>query len=385
MKKLQSRFLVFLFCLISISATAHELNTANNSVSELRNVAPGNLASSPTLSFSSNTGFADNTISDGDGGSVPISDIDIQIYAINSSGTKLSSDVLEYHAADWGYPPIITYSTGTGYYGWTIKSSTGNNFSLLKLDFFDFGGWDGATFVAQAYDNGSSLGSVSFAGNTAASYVSLLSGGILTSIFGSVDEVRIYKQGAANSWIGLNTVKVTGPAATLPVNFVSFTASSKNGHALLQWQTSGEENAKEFIVQRSADGNSWKDLSAMAAAGSSSTIQNYRFTDLQPTEGNNYYRLLQIDLNGKSIFSEVRSVQFSKGSSVFTVLNNPVQNAVIRVQVNQAATFRLFNTDGKTVLKKQCSPGLQLLEAGHLVKGVYYLSDGTATQKIILQ
>jgi len=385
MKKSQSQFIIFLFCVISISAAAHELKTENTPINKQYKAVPGDLASSPTLSFSDNAGFADNTISDGDGGSVAISDIDIQIYAINNMGSKLSSDALEYHAEDWVYPPIITYSAIGGYYGFTIKSSTGNNFSLLKLDFFDFGGWDAATFCAQAYDNGSSLGIVYFTGNVDASYVSLLSGGILSTIFGSVDEVRIYKLGGMDSWIGLNTVKITGPVATLPVNLTSFTASSNNGQALLQWQTSGEENAKEFMIQHSTDGNGWKDLAAISAAGNSITIHNYQFTDPQPVKGNNYYRLLQTDLNGKSIFSEVRSVQFSKTSSVFTVLNNPVQNAVIRVQVNVATSLCLYNADGKTVLKKQCSTGLQLLYVSHLPKGIYYLSDETGTQKIIIQ
>jgi len=37
------------------------------------------------------------------------------------------------------------------------------------------------------------------------------------------------------------------------------------------------------------------------------------------------------------------------------------------------------------VLKKQCSTGLQLLYVSHLPKGIYYLSDETGTQKIIIQ
>src|SRR6478609_6601391 len=84
------------------------------------------LASGPTLFFSNATGFSDNIAQDGEGGSVTITDLDLQIYPINSAGTKLTADPLQYHdgkESGWtGYPAIITYGDANAMYGWTLKS-----------------------------------------------------------------------------------------------------------------------------------------------------------------------------------------------------------------------------------------------------------------------
>ena len=66
----------------------------NKNESSLR-VSASLLSTSPTITFSSNTGFGDNIATDGEGGSEAISDIDIQTIPITSSaGAKLTDDPL---------------------------------------------------------------------------------------------------------------------------------------------------------------------------------------------------------------------------------------------------------------------------------------------------
>ncbi|WP_205603713.1 MBG domain-containing protein, partial [Cyclobacterium sp. SYSU L10401] len=171
------------------------------------------LNANPTISFSNDDGFSDSKAVDGEGGSVSISDIDIEVYPINSSGTALTADPLEYHDSDdWpSYPPIVTYGATLEHYGWAIKSANGDNFSLESLDFMDWGTWDGATFIIEAFDNGSSKDAVTFAGNTDESYVHLSQLGILSSAFTNVDEIRFYKQGGDDTWTALNNIEVNSP------------------------------------------------------------------------------------------------------------------------------------------------------------------------------
>src|SRR5690606_5020324 len=129
---------------------------------------------------------------------------------ITSSGEKLTTSTVEYHDdTDWGegYPPIITYGSAI-HYGWQIKSGDGSNFALLKLDFHDWGNYDGATFVIEAFKDGISKGTATFTGNTTGGYIELDNAEEITSIFQNVDEVRLYEQGGADSYIGLNNIKV---------------------------------------------------------------------------------------------------------------------------------------------------------------------------------
>jgi len=171
------------------------------------------LSSNPTLTFTANSSniTTDDIASDGEGGSVIISDLNLDIYAINSSLTKLTSlQMLNYNGLD-----ILTFEDGpsTAYYGFAIKSSDGSNFSLQSLDFHDWGGYTGDNFVIEGLDGGVSKGTVNFAGNTTGVYVHLNQGGELGTSFLNVDEIRIYKLDGSNSWIGINNIQVGSPLA----------------------------------------------------------------------------------------------------------------------------------------------------------------------------
>ncbi|WP_157243372.1 PKD domain-containing protein, partial [Algoriphagus resistens] len=190
------------------------------------------LSTNPILSFSSNSGFGDKIAGDGDGGSVPISDINIQAYPINNTGTHLNTGLLEYHDGsepDWvGYPAIIVYGaeSNTTFYGWSIKSESGAEFSLNSLDFHDWGNYNGADFTVEAYKDGASKATYDFAGNTDGSYVSLSNPGNLPTEFSDVDEIRIYQADGADSYIAINNIGVGTPVPALPNSAPVATAPS---------------------------------------------------------------------------------------------------------------------------------------------------------------
>jgi gliding motility-associated-like protein len=191
--------------------------------------APGVLLSTaPTLTFSNATGFGDHIAQDGDGGSVTITDLDLQAYPINSSAVLLTADPLQYHDStqpNWpGYPPIITYGDLNASYGWTIKSSGGTNFSLESLNFMDWGDQTaGIVFKIEGFDGGVSKGSFTFPGNTSVVYIPLsqASGNPsfkLPALFKNIDEVRLSRADGAGAYIALNDIKVNTPSVVLSNN-----------------------------------------------------------------------------------------------------------------------------------------------------------------------
>lgn len=91
---------------------------------------------------------------------------------------------------------------------------------------------------------------------------------------------------------------------TLPITLKSFTAKPVDKNILLTWQTLSEKNNKNFEVQRSFDGKSYKSIRTVEAAENSDTEKNYEFTDQNPYPGTNYYKLIQYDFDGKTTFTE---------------------------------------------------------------------------------
>ncbi|MFN3406022.1 MAG: right-handed parallel beta-helix repeat-containing protein [Cytophagaceae bacterium] len=76
---------------------------------------------------------------------------------------------------------------------------------------------------------------------------------------------------------------------------------------LLEWATSKEENTLHFEVQRSVDGITFEDIGMVSAKGFSATVSEYYFQDLTPGE-NNYYRIKQVDTDGKYSYSSVITI-----------------------------------------------------------------------------
>ena len=162
--------------------------------------------------------------------------------------------------------------------------------------------------------------------------------------------------------------------STLPVQLLSFTARPYNIHqVLLYWSTAQEQNSKNFVVQHSNDATAWRDITTLAAAGNSSGTKNYSFTDKSPEEGINYYRLLQTDLDGKKVFSEIKTVNLSGISGDFVIIENPVVYGSLRLQVNSDVTLGIYDTKGQLFLKKKLTPGINLLNTANYPKGIYFI------------
>ena len=91
----------------------------------------------------------------------------------------------------------------------------------------------------------------------------------------------------------------------LPVKLVYFKGNKEGNSNILNWQTASEINSLGFEIQRSIDGKEFNKIGFENARGNGTTIANYSYVDNAPNVGANYYRLRQIDKDGKATFSEI--------------------------------------------------------------------------------
>ncbi len=136
----------------------------------------------------------------------------------------------------------------------------------------------------------------------------------------------------------------------LPVNFTSFTAKANGTTTQLNWATATEINNKGFNVQHSLDGITYNNLGFVNGNGNSTQNNSYTFTHTSPTNGNNYYRLQQIDNDGKSAYSPVQVASFNNIVATLSVYPNPVISTV-NFNKNFAAgtTLQIVNSIGQVV------------------------------------
>jgi len=96
-------------------------------------------------------------------------------------------------------------------------------------------------------------------------------------------------------------------ANTLPVELVSFRASKSSNGVTLNWLTKTETNNNGFEIEKSADKLSWTKIGFVAGKGTTTESQSYSFSD-RKASGVNYYRLKQLDNDGKIEYSSIEEI-----------------------------------------------------------------------------
>ncbi len=170
----------------------------------------------------------------------------------------------------------------------------------------------------------------------------------------------------------------------LPVELVQFEALQRNETVKLFWLTASEQNNSGFEVQGSKNGLSWNKLGFVTGNGTTQQQNSYEFTDLNPTFGNNYYRLKQIDFDGKFKFSEVAVVNFSTDEII--VYPNPIkageQFSVFGMESDVEIEVSFYDAAGRFVFIEKNNP----FQLPYLTAGVYWakllLQGKTVTYKV---
>lgn len=146
----------------------------------------------------------------------------------------------------------------------------------------------------------------------------------------------------------------------LPIKLTSFTGRKEGATNILNWETANEQNNKGFELQRGLDGREFKAIAfvnSKATNGNSSAALNYNYTDTKPANANNYYRLRQVDINGKEAFSNVVVIKTTQNTKaeITTVYPNPAKekiNIILNTVNAEKVTVKITDLAGRTVSTK---------------------------------
>lgn len=175
------------------------------------------------------------------------------------------------------------------------------------------------------------------------------------------------------AWVHLDNFQI---ALALPVELTSFQVFDKNNNAELHWQTDSETNNQGFEIQRSSDGHTWQTLAFVQGHGTTLEEHSYSHTDRQPLSGLNYYRLRQIDFDGKISRSPVVSVDMWEVGQQVNIFPNPFSKTLhVQLPTDTEGTWQahLLDVTGKPCWRGNLGGGLQVVELPGLQAGVYRL------------
>ncbi len=144
---------------------------------------------------------------------------------------------------------------------------------------------------------------------------------------------------------------IVTPSSTLPVKLKSYEARKVSTSAVLEWSTDFEESNSHFIIERSSNGRDFKQYAKINSKGNTTTGHQYSYTDANPTNAKNYYRLVQYDLDNKSTYYGIKLLSFDLASQIRIMPNPVAENFSISIQSLQTgnAHITVLDMHGKTI------------------------------------
>ncbi len=178
----------------------------------------------------------------------------------------------------------------------------------------------------------------------------------------------------------------------LPVNFLALSAGRQGGSVAIRWSTSSEINNKYFYVEKSTDGVTWTTINSVNGAGNSNAARSYTSYDAKPAAGYNYYRIKQVDADGRFKYSDIVKVNIEIDRIGASVLTNPFVNNItvdFLSPLGQTVNVRLADISGKVLGTERWkiakgSSRMTYNNMSNIQRGMYILTIQDSEGNIIL-
>jgi Secretion system C-terminal sorting domain len=237
----------------------------------------------------------------------------------------------------------------------------------------------------------------------AASTANLFTGGSVTSgngggFFEDGGSILIGGNLAYNDFLdggslaGPLTLDSTGQGP-LPITLIFFNAEPLDKKVNLTWATATEENFDYFSIERSIDGENFKEIARIQGVGESFERVDYEYLDEFPLAGISYYRLRSIDFDGYMEVFDYKMVDVEGLTKDFSVFPNPITNGQFSLQTNFVADKDLdllvYNSVGKIEASFKVNDWLSTYDISHLQPGSYLVKlatpDGSVVKRILVK
>ncbi|MBI2269917.1 MAG: T9SS type A sorting domain-containing protein [Bacteroidetes bacterium] len=191
--------------------------------------------------------------------------------------------------------------------------------------------------------------------------------------------------------------------ALLPIELVSLECFTQNNYSIIEWRTASETNNDYFILERSVDGNNFEMVKQIKGSGTNGELKSYTAT-VNNTGADYYYRLKQVDFDGKYTYSNIFTCTQSEGSGndkgEIIVFPNPSDGKTIYLKLKgltgeEKVLVVLINVLGQTVFSKVTftdinGSALEAIDEKQMLSpGVYmaigYVRNEIYKQKIIIK
>ena len=175
-----------------------------------------------------------------------------------------------------------------------------------------------------------------------------------------------------NGYSGISYVQTIQTIETPPAKFVGFSAVPNNGNGSLNWQMENESsNTDHYEIERSLNSIDFTIINIINSKNNGNSSNSYDASDLNlstiSSTGIFYYRIKEIDKNGKFIYSETRKIRLSGKALAILAYPNPINhfvNLTIDIEEDASGILTIYDAVGKKIQLMQ----LELLKGANTKK-----------------
>ncbi|MES1217381.1 MAG: T9SS type A sorting domain-containing protein [Bacteroidota bacterium] len=172
----------------------------------------------------------------------------------------------------------------------------------------------------------------------------------------------LYRNGAISTY-GAEQIRQTciyfksffNTQTLLPVKLLSFNAKNEGASNTITWSATGEDDLKYYIVEKSTDGNTWKEFARMTT-GNNANMNSYSVTDYENNKGTVFYRLRQTQLNGLATYSKtvkIAGINSNYAQIKYSSVANNKINLNIKATSNDEYVFDVYTMSGAKIVQAQ--------------------------------
>ena len=181
------------------------------------------------------------------------------------------------------------------------------------------------------------------------------------------------------NFTGFSRFFLTSGAMILPITLLDFKAALVNHNTELNWITTNELNNSGFDIETSRDGINFVKLGFVAATGNGSASNStYTYTHVKPQSGVNYYRLKQIDKDGKFVYTKTVAINIGDNGIVKPFLYPvPAKDAVTLNfgTIISTASVSIYSNDMKLIRNENIAGSVVTkdFDISALASGIYFM------------
>jgi len=170
----------------------------------------------------------------------------------------------------------------------------------------------------------------------------------------------------------------------LPIKLLDLSAKANNNSIIVSWATETEINNSYFILEKSTDGVNFTEIANVPSKGNGA---KYNYTDFSPANGNNYYKLTQVDNDGTSVSYKPIVVNFSLKAHEVSVYPNPVIGAKVTVSLtgHKFTDLQLVNLYGQKLQSLSIAPNEaeKTIDVSPYASGTYFILLTNGTERVV--